>query len=160
MGYMFFFAALLVRTKYYLEKLGCVLTAVGVASVTVTLLHLHLPKCCCCRAVGLSNKRIVCTLTLLGVRARQTMFVAILTVRGNTVAALYLNSSSIFEVVPFQPTTRPFQTINYNNQDSKDMPGEYTWTVFESFVCDACEPNRLPRLAQQFAPIASSFRAL
>ena len=90
-GLHVFFAALLVRTKYYLEKLGCVLTAVGLASVTVTLLHLHLPKCCCCRAVGLSNKRIVCTLTLLGSESKADY------VRGNTDGSWQYCRSPVFK---------------------------------------------------------------
>lgn len=41
---MHVFAVLLVKKKYHVKTFGCVLTAVGLASVAVTSFHLHPTK--------------------------------------------------------------------------------------------------------------------
>ena len=66
-----FLAFSFVKTKYHIESLGYVLTAVGLTSVAITLLHFHLAQILSgCRAVQIGRYSV--DLSSKDSRARQT----------------------------------------------------------------------------------------
>jgi hypothetical protein len=121
------FMAVPLGAKYHIESLGHVPTPVGLTSVAITLLHLHLAQILSgCRAVKIWRYSV--GLPSYGATIRQTSLEKYSSSWDIYTANQPLESS--------QPTSPTLQTINLYNNNNSDMsaPGEFTPTASKNFV--------------------------